>query len=57
MDNTCRDNKNKYVLTFAAILVEFGIFRKVSIDEPACPKKHSIFNVGKNGVLTCGSYP
>lgn len=30
MDNTCRDNKNKYTLTFAAILVELGIFKKVS---------------------------
>ena len=29
MDNTCRDNKNKYTLTFAALLVELGIFKKV----------------------------
>lgn len=29
MDNACRDNKNKYTLTFAALLVEMGIFRKV----------------------------
>ena len=29
MDNTCRDNKNKYMLTFAALLVELGVFRKV----------------------------
>ena len=31
MDNTCRDNKNKYMLTFAALLVELGIFRKVQL--------------------------
>lgn len=31
MDNTCRDNKNKFVLTFVALLVEAGIFRKVSV--------------------------
>lgn len=31
MDNACRDNKNKYILTFAAILVDMGIFRKVKI--------------------------
>lgn len=30
MDNTCRDNKNKYMLTFAALLVELGLFRKVN---------------------------
>ena len=30
LDNTCRENKNKYVLTFMAILVQMGIFRKVS---------------------------
>lgn len=29
MDNTCRDNKNKYMLTFAALLVQLGIFEKV----------------------------
>jgi len=29
MDNTCRENKNKYVLAFCSILVHFGIFRKV----------------------------
>ena len=29
MDNTCRENKNKYVLTFCAILVQLEIFRKV----------------------------
>ena len=31
MDNTCRDNKNKYTLTFLALLVELGIFRKVNL--------------------------
>lgn len=31
MDNTCRENKNKFVLTFCAILVELQIFRKVAI--------------------------
>ena len=30
MDNTCRENKNQYVLTFCAILVELQIFRKVN---------------------------
>lgn len=29
MDNTCRENKNRYVLTFCAILVYLGIFNKV----------------------------
>ena len=31
MDNTCPDNKNKYVITFIALLVEAGIFKKVSV--------------------------
>lgn len=31
LDNTCRENKNKYVLTFAAMLVDAGIFRKVKL--------------------------
>jgi len=31
MDNTCRDNKNKYTLTFAALLVQLNIFRKVTM--------------------------
>lgn len=30
MDNTCRENKNKYVLTFCAILVHLEIFNKVT---------------------------
>lgn len=29
MDNTCRENKNKYILTFCAILVHLDIFQKV----------------------------
>ena len=29
MDNTSRENKNKYVLSFCAILVELQIFKKV----------------------------
>ncbi len=28
MDNTCHESKNKFTLTFAAILVEWGVFRK-----------------------------
>jgi len=31
MDNTCRENKNKYVFTFCAVLVELQIFKKVII--------------------------
>ena len=31
MDNTSRENKNKYVLGFSAILVQLGIFDKVII--------------------------
>ena len=30
MDNTCRDNKNKYTLMFMFLLVEFGVFEKVN---------------------------
>lgn len=30
MDNTSRENKNKYVLSFCAILVELRIFKKVT---------------------------
>ena len=30
MDNTSRENKNRYVLTFCAILVELKIFKKVN---------------------------
>ena len=29
MDNTCRENKNKFVLAFCAMLVEMNIFKKV----------------------------
>lgn len=29
MDNTCRENKNKYVLGFCAMLVNLRIFKKV----------------------------
>ena len=29
MDNCARENKNKIVLTFGALLVELGVFRKV----------------------------
>ena len=35
MDNTCRENKNKYVFSFCAILVEMKIFKKVK-DMSAC---------------------
>ena len=31
MDNTCRENKNKYVFGFCSILVELKIFKKVSL--------------------------
>lgn len=31
MDNTCRENKNRFVLTFCAALVHLQIFKKVSI--------------------------
>lgn len=30
LDNTCRDNKNKYTLMFMYLLVEFEIFKKVA---------------------------
>lgn len=29
MDNACRENKNRFVLTFCASLVQFQIFKKV----------------------------
>ena len=29
MDNTCRENKNKYVLSFCAMLVNMRIFKKL----------------------------
>lgn len=32
MDNTCRENKNKFVLGFCAILVELRIFQKVAYE-------------------------
>lgn len=31
MDNTCRENKNRFVLTFCAVLVHLQIFKKVSV--------------------------
>lgn len=31
MDNTCRENKNKYVFGFCAALVQLRIFKKVNI--------------------------
>ncbi len=30
MDNTARENKNRYVLAFCALLVELNIFKKVN---------------------------
>jgi len=30
MDNTCKENKNRFVLSFCALLVELNIFQKVS---------------------------
>ena len=36
MDNTSRENKNKYVLSFCAILVELRIFRKVQAIYDQC---------------------
>jgi hypothetical protein len=30
LDNCFRENKNKYMLGFCSLLVEFGIFKKVS---------------------------
>ena len=29
LDNTARENKNRFVLTFCALLVQLGIFKKV----------------------------
>jgi hypothetical protein len=31
MDNTSRENKNKFVMGYFALLVEAGIFRKVGV--------------------------
>ena len=31
MDNCSRENKNKYVFAFCALLVELGIFRKIKV--------------------------
>ena len=31
MDNTCRENKNRFVLTFCSALVHLQIFKKVSV--------------------------
>lgn len=31
MDNTCRENKNRYVLAFCALLVQAGVFEKVTL--------------------------
>lgn len=36
MDNTSRENKNKYVLGFSALLVQFGIFDKVYYEVLFC---------------------
>ena len=46
--STCRDNKNKYILTFVALLVERGIFRKVSYmynQEDQSHTQHTILSV------------
>ena len=31
LDNCVRENKNKFVLTFLALLVQIGIFKEVSV--------------------------
>ena len=36
MDNTCRENKNRFVLTFSAVLVHLQIFKKVEIVFISC---------------------
>ncbi len=47
MDNTCRDNKNKYTLTFAALLVQLGVFRKVIVHV------ESVLTVSYFGYICC----
>ena len=43
MDNCVRENKNKYVMAFFAILVELGIFTEVCIDIDVCVYVHVIY--------------
>lgn len=31
LDNTCKQNKNKYVMSFLALLVEHGVFREIVV--------------------------
>jgi hypothetical protein len=32
LDNTCRENKNKFVMAFLSYLVYLGIFRKIKVN-------------------------
>ena len=31
LDNTCRENKNQFVLTFLAVVVQLGLFKEVQV--------------------------
>lgn len=61
MDNTSRENKNKYVLGFCAILVQLKIFKKVLV---CCSSQFYSFDFtfehryskGADKFLTCGSH-
>ena len=46
MDNTARENKNKFVLTFCAALVELQIFKKVDIFVNLCLYYYNKFCLG-----------
>ena len=32
LDNTARENKNKFIMTFLALLVERGVFEKIKVN-------------------------
>ena len=54
MDNTCRDNKNKYTLMFMFLMVEFGVFEKVLHYDFHCVLLYNLSD--KNGISTSRTY-
>ena len=59
MDNTCRENKNRYVLCMCAVLVQMRIFEKVCLVRALAWLLLSFFFkfAGSTEFPTCGSYP
>jgi hypothetical protein len=59
LDNTARENKNKFVMTFLALLVERGVFEKIKVNFLLVGHTHEVITLSlwfanlKDNLMSC----